>query len=82
MPSVSDITYPYIYALWGSADLADVSSWKVFFTCLLIFFGLATVSTIITHYRLKIPGAGALALQQIKWLREWTDPTMPYIPCL
>lgn len=51
-------------------DTFYVSSWQVFFICLLLFPGLSNLAVCILRYRLKMPGAGHLALQQVKWIRE------------
>lgn len=51
-------------------DSFYVSSWQVFFICMLLFQGLNNLAVCILRYRLKLEGAGKTALQQIKWIRE------------
>jgi hypothetical protein len=47
-----------------------MTSWDVFFACVIIFNGLSTISMIVLRYRLKIPGAGSTAINIFKWIRE------------
>jgi hypothetical protein len=38
--------------------------------CIIVFVGLCNVSFAVLRYRLKIPGAGKMAFDQLKWIRE------------
>lgn len=61
------------FVIIGSLSVQDtfyVTSWQVFFICLLLFQGLNNVAVCILRYRLKLEGAGRIALQQFKWIRE------------
>lgn len=53
-------------------DTFYLSSWQVFFICILLFPGLSNVTDCILRYRLKMEGAGRVALQQLKWIRTST----------
>jgi len=53
-------------------DTFYVSSWQVFFICILLFPGLNNLTDCILRYRLKMEGAGRVALQQLKWIRTST----------
>jgi len=50
-------------------DTYYVTSWQVFFICVLLFQGLSNIAVCILRYRLKLEGAGRIALQQFKWIR-------------
>jgi len=51
-------------------DTFYVTSWQVFFICLILFSGLNNVATCILRYRLKLEDAGKTAIQQFKWVRK------------
>lgn len=56
----------------GLQDTFYVTSWQVFFICLLLFSGLNNLSLCILRYRLKLEDAGKTAIQQFKWVRKST----------
>jgi hypothetical protein len=46
-------------------------SWNVTLVCIVLFVGICNVAYITLRYRLKIPGAGRMAFDQIKWIRKF-----------
>ncbi|GFZ47911.1 hypothetical protein JCM24511_05658 [Saitozyma sp. JCM 24511] len=63
----SIINYAFV-GIWAMSDSFYSTSWNVLFVCLLLFMGLHNVVFCLLRYRLKLPMAGSLAVQQFKWI--------------
>ena len=50
-------------------DQYYLSSWDITLVCIILFIGLSNVAFITLRYRLKLPDAGHMSWEQIKWIR-------------